>query len=231
MRSTGPTGRPLAGGARPAAFGLAAVLLLALASGCRLEMYDQPHVKPLEKSTFYPDSLSARPYIQGTVARTQVWTNSNTNFSEATGGLVGEHGTGRPAGADSVTAWAERMSSGEQTFDRNGGIPIPVTHELVLRGQERFNIYCSPCHGRLGDGNGMVVERGFPRPPSFHIDRMRQAADGYFYDVITNGFGVMYSYAARVVPEDRWAITAYIRALQLSQNSTAQDLPPQERNK
>ena len=125
----------------------------------------------------------------------------------------------QPEGTDSVRAWAERMASGEETFDRAGSIPFPVTHKIVLRGEERYNIYCSPCHGRLGDGNGMIVERGFPRPPSFHIDRLRQAPDGHYYDVITNGFGVMFSYAARVTPEGRWAITAYIRALQRSRAS------------
>jgi mono/diheme cytochrome c family protein len=210
---------------------LAAGVILIVMSGCRLEMYDQAHYKPLEKSTFYGDSLSARPYLQGTVARTQVWTSSNTNFSEASGGRVGEHGLVQPAGTDSVRAWAERMASGDETFDRNGSIPIPVTRELLVRGRERFNAFCSPCHGKLGDGNGMIVQRGFPHPPSYHIDRLRQAPDGHFYDVITNGFGVMYSYAARVAPEDRWAITAYIRALQLSQNASTNDLPAQERNK
>jgi mono/diheme cytochrome c family protein len=209
----------------------AAGAMLLLASGCRLEMYDQAHYLPLQKSNFYDDSLSARPYIQGTVARTQVWTNSNTNFAEATGGRLGDHGLAPPAGSDSERAWSERMSTGEETFDRNGSIPLPVTRQLLLRGEERYNIYCSPCHGRLGDGNGVLPQRGFPHPPSYHIDRLRQAPDGHFYDVITNGFGVMYSYAARVVPEDRWAITAYIRALQLSQDAPLQDLPAQEQNK
>jgi mono/diheme cytochrome c family protein len=94
----------------------------------------------------------------------------------------------------------------------------PLTVALLQHGQERFRIDCTPCHSELGDGNGMVVQRGFPHPPSYHIDRLRQATTQHFYDVITNGYGAMYSFAARVPPDDRWAIAAYIRALQLSQN-------------
>lgn len=103
-------------------------------------------------------------------------------------------------------------------------LPLPVTQTLLARGQERFDIYCSPCHGRLGDGSGMIVQRGFPQPPSYHTERLRNAPDSHFFDVISNGFGVMYSYAARVPEQDRWAIVAYIRALQLSQHATARDL-------
>lgn len=103
--------------------------------------------------------------------------------------------------------------------------PIPIDKAALLRGQERFNIFCSPCHGQLGDGEGMVVQRGFRHPPSFHIDRLRNQPAGHFFDVITNGFGGMASYASRVPVEDRWKIVAYIRALQVSQNSTEADVP------
>jgi mono/diheme cytochrome c family protein len=103
--------------------------------------------------------------------------------------------------------------------------PLPVTRELLERGRERYGIFCSPCHGLQGDGNGMVALRGFRHPPSYHIDRLRQAPVGYFYDVIINGFGVMPDYAAQVPPRDRWAIIAYVRALQLSRNAPAADLP------
>lgn len=96
---------------------------------------------------------------------------------------------------------------------------------LLKSGQERFNIYCSPCHGRVGDGQGMIVQRGFPQPPSYHTQRLRQFSDQHFYNVITHGYGAMYSYAARVKPQDRWAIVAYIRALQLSQHAVLADLP------
>jgi hypothetical protein len=108
--------------------------------------------------------------------------------------------------------------------------PFPVTREVLERGQERFNIFCSPCHGRLGDGDGMVVQRGLRRPPSYHIDRLRKAPVGHFYDVITHGFGSMYDYADRVPPRDRWCIVAYIRALQLSQDATLADVPARERS-
>ena len=107
--------------------------------------------------------------------------------------------------------------------------PFPITRQDLERGQERFNIFCSPCHGRLGDGNGMIVARGLRRPPSYQIDRLRNAPLGHFFDVITNGYGAMYSYASRVPPEDRWRIIAYIRALQLSQQANFADLPEKDR--
>lgn len=109
--------------------------------------------------------------------------------------------------------------------------PFPITRADLDRGRERFNIYCSPCHDVTGSGRGMIVLRGFPQPPSFHIDRLRQAPPGHFFDVMTNGLGVMYSYASRVSPEDRWRIAAYIRALQLSQQANITDLPPAEQKK
>jgi mono/diheme cytochrome c family protein len=108
-------------------------------------------------------------------------------------------------------------------------LPFALTPQALDRGQERFNIYCSPCHGRLGNGDGMVVRRGFLAPPSYHIDRLRRAPVGHFYDVMTNGFGAMSSYADKVAPQDRWAVAAYIRALQLSQHATVNDAPPEER--
>jgi hypothetical protein len=103
--------------------------------------------------------------------------------------------------------------------------PFPVTEQVLRRGQERFNIYCSPCHSEIGDGNGMIVARGFKKPPSYHTDRLRDAPVGHFFDVITNGFGAMGDYSAQVSVQDRWAIIAYIRALQLSQHATPADVP------
>jgi len=105
----------------------------------------------------------------------------------------------------------------------------PLTMALLERGQERFRIYCTPCHSELGDGHGMVVQRGFPPPPSYHIDRLREAPVQHFYDVITHGYGAMYPFADRVQPEDRWAIAAYIRALQRSQSATLEDVPAPQR--
>jgi mono/diheme cytochrome c family protein len=107
--------------------------------------------------------------------------------------------------------------------------PFPITEPVMARGQERFNIYCSPCHGRTGLGDGMVVRRGYRRPPSFADDRLRQAPVGHFFDVMTNGFGAMPDYAAQVKPSDRWAIAAYIRALQLSAHATLADIPAADR--
>jgi mono/diheme cytochrome c family protein len=107
--------------------------------------------------------------------------------------------------------------------------PITITRETLERGRERFEIYCAPCHGRTGAGNGMIVRRGYPAPPSYHIDRLRQAPAGHFFDVITQGYGVMYSYAQRVEPADRWAIAAYIRVLQQSQDARLPDVPPEQR--
>ncbi|HLX85843.1 MAG TPA: cytochrome c [Terriglobales bacterium] len=104
-------------------------------------------------------------------------------------------------------------------------MPFPVTKEVLERGRERFDIYCAPCHGRVGDGDGFIPSRGYKRPPSFHIDRLRKIPIGYFFDVDTNGFGVMPDYSAQIAPRDRWCIAAYIRALQLSQNASAGDVP------
>jgi mono/diheme cytochrome c family protein len=106
---------------------------------------------------------------------------------------------------------------------------MPVTREVLLRGQERFNIYCAPCHGRSGEGNGMIPQRGYPSPPSYHTERLRTVPVGHFFDVITRGYGVMYSYANRVEPADRWAIAAYIRALQLSHDAKISDVPNEDR--
>lgn len=105
----------------------------------------------------------------------------------------------------------------------------PVTLALLRRGRERFDIYCAPCHSPVGDGLGRIVQRGFPAPPSYHSDRLRAAPDDHYYDVITHGYGAMYPYASRVAPADRWAIIAYIRALQLSQHATLADVPPRQR--
>jgi mono/diheme cytochrome c family protein len=116
--------------------------------------------------------------------------------------------------------------------DKNAtAFPLPLTADLIARGQQRYNIFCSPCHGLTGDGNGFITTRGFRRPPTFHSDRLRSAPLGHFFDVITNGFGAMYDYSAQIPPRDRWAIIAYVRALQLSQNVPAAQLTPDQRAK
>lgn len=117
-----------------------------------------------------------------------------------------------------------------ENFDKNAAdLPFPLTEEVLTRGRQRFEINCAICHGRAGDGDGMVARRGFSHPPTFHDDRLRNAPLGHFYDVITNGFGGMGSYANQVEARDRWAIAAYIRALQLSQNAKIEDVPPEKR--
>ncbi len=115
---------------------------------------------------------------------------------------------------------------GDQPVD---AMPMETTPELLERGQGRYNVFCAPCHGLAGNGDGTVVQRGFPAPPTFHDDRLRDAPVGYFFDVISNGFGRMYRYDYRIQPADRWAIVAYIRALQLSQNATLDDVPDEQR--
>ncbi len=113
----------------------------------------------------------------------------------------------------------------------SNNFPLPVNQKLLERGEERYKIFCTPCHGLQGDGNGMISMRGMKHPPSFHQDRLRQAPNGYFYDNITNGFGAMYGYSAQIPPRDRWAIIAYVRALQLSRNAKVADLPAELREK
>jgi len=180
----------------------ALVLAAALAAGaaCRQEMYDQPKYKPLGKSDFFSDARNERPLPEGVVAR---------GFLRADSRLY--RGTA-PDGTTLVTEF-----------------PLPVTPALLARGQQRFNIYCTPCHDRTGSGQGMVVLRGYRPPPSLHIDRLRDAPVGHFFDVITNGFGAMPDYAAQIDVPDRWAIIAYVRALQLSQNARIASVPPEER--
>ena len=158
-------------------------------------MHVQPKQNPLSRSDFFADQRSERPPVEGTVARGQL--HEDTYFYT---GKIGNN-------------------PGDY-------MPFPVTKEVLDRGRERYNIYCSPCHSLLGDGNGFVPSRGFARkPPSYHIPRLQKAPLGYFYDVITNGFGIMPDYASQIPPEDRWKIVAYIRALQLSQNATRADVP------
>jgi hypothetical protein len=113
----------------------------------------------------------------------------------------------------------------------SNAFPLPLTQELLERGQDRYEIFCTPCHGLQGDGQGMVAMRGMKHPPSYHQDRLRQVPNGYIYDVITNGFGAMYGYSAQIQPRDRWAIIAYVRALQLSRNAHVNDLPPDLKQK
>ena len=125
----------------------------------------------------------------------------------------------------------ELFYTGQENGVAADKFPFPITQADIERGRQRYNIYCTPCHDYTGNGAGMIVQRGFPPPPSFHIQRLREAPAGHFYEVITNGYGVMYSYAARVEPADRWRIAAYIRALQLSEHASVTDVPEADRSK
>ena len=140
----------------------------------------------------------------------------------------------RPLVPNTVSQEDPEVIGPEQTGYDHGqlalDVPVPITPQLLARGQERFGIFCAVCHGDDGYGHGMIVQRGFPAPPSFHTDRLRQAPAGHFFDVMTRGYGVMYPYASRITPEDRWAIAAYIRALQFSQHAPAAALPPDIQN-
>jgi mono/diheme cytochrome c family protein len=167
---------------------------LVAVSACRQDMHNQPKYRPLRASTFFSDGSSARPLVEGTVAR----------------GTLQED---------------EVFFTGKQNNAPVREIPFPVDAHVLDRGQERFNIYCSPCHDATGSGRGMVVQRGYRQPPSLHDDRLRAAEAGHFFDVMTNGFGAMPDYRVQIAPRDRWAIVAYIRALQLSQRAATSDIP------
>jgi mono/diheme cytochrome c family protein len=172
---------------------------IAACAGCHQDMQNQPRYEPLEQSDFFANDMASRPLVAGTVARGQL--NEDVAFQ-----------TGKD-------------SDGRFIAD----VPLELSREMLERGQNRFNIYCTPCHARTGDGDGMVVQRGFKRPPSFHIERLREAPAGHFFDVMTNGFASMPSYAVQIEPRDRWAIVAYIRVLQRSQYATLEDVPPDQR--
>ena len=171
------------------------VLALAASAACRQDMHDQPKYIPLRPSDFFGDGRSERPLLPGTIARGHL--------------------------KDDVAFYTGKGPDGKPV----DGFPFPVTKEVLDRGQQRFNIYCTPCHGHLGNGDGMIPSRGFRHPPTYHQDRLRKVPDGYIFDVITTGFGAMQDYSAQVAPADRWAIVAYIRALQLSENATVADVP------
>jgi mono/diheme cytochrome c family protein len=189
-------------------------------SACHTDMWNQPKYKPLAASTFFPDGAAARMPVPGTIPYEGIrrsWTNPL--YQELT------QQPQVPAFND------EAFYTGKLGANFVADNYFPITEQLLQRGKERFEITCAPCHGLVGDGNGVVTSRGFPMPPTFHQDRLREVEDGYIFDVITRGFGRMYTYAARVAPEDRWAIIAYIRALQYSQNVPLDQLTAEEREK
>jgi mono/diheme cytochrome c family protein len=184
---------------KPSAFRAACAALVLVVPGCHRDMHDQPRYDTLEASDFFVDGKSARPPVEGTIARGQLHQDESFHTGKVRGAFVLEP-------------------------------PVDITRALLERGEERFNIYCAVCHARTGEGDGMIVQRGFRRPPSLHMDRLRNAPAGHFFDVMTNGFGAMPSYKVQVSAADRWAITAYIRVLQLSRSATLDDVPANERS-
>ena len=177
-----------------------AMLAVAALTGCRQDMHDTPRAKPLRQSVFFKNMSSARPAVEGTIARGTL--QDDAEFFTGKNGAL-------PADA----------------------LPFELTAQVLDRGEERFNIFCAPCHDVSGNGRGMIVRRGYRQPPSFHVDRLQQSPIGHFYDVMTNGFGAMPDYRAQITPRDRWAIAAYVRALQLSQHAPAAEFPQEERDK
>ena len=187
---------------------LAAYCLLSL--GCRYDMQDQPRYKALKKSDFFNDKKAMRQLPEGTVARG--WLHENKAFYAGKKDNVDPNA---PVATTTDAAGNTVVASFPNDIEKN---PAPVTQELIDRGEQRYKVFCIVCHGPVGGGDGMVVRRGFPKPPSYHDDRLRNAPDGHFFDVITNGWGKMNSYGSQIPAADRWAIVAYIRALQISQN-------------
>jgi mono/diheme cytochrome c family protein len=187
---------------------LASTLLVA---GCEKQMqgmYDQAKYKAYAASDLFDDGGASRPDVPGAEPHA---------FGEISG-----TSSGRVGASDAATLDRDLQATSN---------PYPITLEWLHRGQDRFEIYCAPCHGPTGDGDGMVVRRGFPAPPSYHIDRLRAADDRHFFDVITHGYGIMYPYADRLPPRERWAVIAYIRSLQLSQHAPLSMLSSAERTR
>ncbi|MGE3821439.1 MAG: cytochrome c [Isosphaeraceae bacterium] len=182
-----------------------ALAALAFASGCNeQQMITQPKYKPLQPSVFFPDGQSSRPVVPGTVARGQLRIHPAFDQGEVDGALV--------------NVIPVKGFDPQQPLDPAAA---RLARKAVLeRGRRRYDVFCAPCHDRVGTGQGMIVQRGFSAPPSFHLDRLREAPPGHYFKAITNGYGAMASYASRIPVEDRWAIVAYVRALQLSQDAS-----------
>lgn len=203
------------------------VIALCALAGCERgvhNMYEQPKYLPLSPSTLFNDGNSSRPQVPDTVV------HADGALADASSGRNGAVTPLPPPGpALAVDALGKPLVQTGVALTPVYTNPLPITLPLLARGRERYDIYCAPCHSMAGDGDGLVVQRGFPAPPSYHNERLRRAADSHFYQVISEGYGAMYPYADRIAPEDRWAIVAYIRALQLSQHAPATVLNTDDR--
>ena len=195
---------------RKAIYCLILVTFCLAAVGCRYDMQDQPRYRAYAESDFFADNKAMRDLPEGTVSR------GNLRADKAF--YTGKKENADPNVQVETTTDADGntiVSSFPNAIEK---IPVPVTAELLERGEERYRIFCIVCHGPVGSGDGMIVRRGYPKPSTYHDDRLRNAPDGHFFDVITNGWGKMNGYASQIPTADRWAIVAYIRALQISQN-------------
>lgn len=208
----------------PAKFLLLLIALVGV-TGCRRDMQDQPKMKPYRGTTFFADGLSSRQPIEGTVARGQLRSDTEY-FTGKKAKAPGATATATPATQQTAGAQAPPNAQANSFPDDVDTFPFPVTEEVVIRGHQRYDIFCSVCHGLTGNGDGMIVRRGYRRAASFNDDRLRQAPVGHFFDAMTNGWGAMPSYASQIPVQDRWAIVAYIRALQLSQQNPAASASP-----
>ncbi|HLK56255.1 MAG TPA: cytochrome c, partial [Chthonomonadaceae bacterium] len=203
---------------------------LIVLTGCHTDMWVQPKPKPQAESDFFADGVSSRPPVPHAVARGDLRTD-DAYWRGATGREVV---AGQPAGLKYINEIPDAVYNAPE-FKSDSKETSLV--KILKRGQDRFNIFCSPCHSRVGDGEGMIAKRGLnaamgKRPPgNYHTDRLRKMPLGYFYDVMTNGYGTMTPRAFQVEHNDRWAIAAYIRVLQLSQNAQPADLTPDDQNK
>jgi mono/diheme cytochrome c family protein len=213
------------------------------AAGCRYDMQDTPRYEYYERSEFFANEMASRPLIEGTVPRGYLRADKALYTGKREGAAVSPETISSEGGRNAATRGQTPENTGNQTNPNTPAnmtntnaaasfspdlvteFPLPVTKELLDRGEERFRIFCIVCHGPNGEGNGMVVRRGYTRPPSYYEERLRGAPVGHFYDVITNGFGRMNGYAAQVPVQDRWAIAAYIRALQASNPNIAPGAP------
>ena len=206
------------------------VVMAVVSNACRQDMHDQPKYRPLrpvEQVGTINDGRSARPAIEGTVARGEL--KDDVEFYTGKLAAFNQNAAKSSAGTASQTTGQSAAAGTPELQGFVTEFPFQITANDLNQGQERFSIYCSVCHGPLGDGGGVIPKRGFRKPPSYHDDRLRKAPVGYFFDVITNGFGNMPDYSAQIEPIDRWRIIAYIRALQLSQSATLADVPPDKR--
>jgi len=199
---------------------------LLLTASCRRDMQDQPKAKPYRSSSFFRDGLSSRAPVEGTVARGWLRADGEmfTGKKSKSSGPTNERNVvapGQNPQSAPVTTTPTANASASQVAaaypDDIDKFPFPITQEILDRGQQRFQIFCSVCHGLTGNADGLIVRRGFRKPPSYYEQRLREAPVGHFFDVVSNGWGAMPSYATQVPVRDRWAIIAYIRALQLSQ--------------